>query len=137
MAFSNGSGSYSRNSTTFAYIDQTNAKVNVNLRSGRLVRVDITAAGVYNSNTGYAVNFNVGVDNATAASTTQSISPASWSSNWDTTGGRRIVETLTFFLTNIGAGSKTIYALWATSNAVATVYMGQYGSNKITVTELL
>jgi hypothetical protein len=93
--------------------------------------------GVYNSNTGYVINFNIGIGNATAAGTTSYIGPAAWTGVWSTDGSRRIADTLVFFLTSVPTGSQTFYPLWATSNATATAYIGQYGACSLSVVEII
>lgn len=137
-SFGPGESNYSTNSVNHGYIDSTNGKTTITISSGKLVRVDLLIGAWYMSNLDYATYFDIGLDGlATKSSSGESpISSASVSGNVSTNGSLRAELNRTFFFTNTGTGSKTFYALWRTSDATATAYIGTYAGCQIIVTEI-
>lgn len=137
-AWGNGNNLISTASTSLGYIDSTYGKSTITVKYGKLIRVDLTIGGIYNSNVGYVIYFNVGLDGTSTTSTTGNLvcSPASYTGNWTADGNYRITYHATFFFTDVSAGSHTFYALWSSSNATITAYLGHYSQHSIVVTEL-
>ena len=137
--WSNTSANYSTASTSYGYFDQTNGKVTLTLKYGKLVRVDLIVEGLWNTNTAYSTWFDIGLDGTSTRSTSGDMTTATtaaWGANWTTDGTSRGIFVGTFFFVDCGTGSKSFYALWRTSNAGATAYAGQYAQHKLIVTEL-
>ena len=136
--FANGSGAYSTNSTSYAYIDSTNAKTTFTVVYGKLVLVDLFIGGLYSNNTGYTVDFNVGLDGTSTTSTSGVVenAAAQWQANWATNGASTVSVYMRFYFTNVSAGSHTFYPIWKVSNATMTGYIGQYARCYINATEL-
>lgn len=135
----NASGNYSTTSTSATYIDQTNGKVTVTLKYGKLVRVLLVVEGLWGANAGYPPYFDIGLGGTTTKSNTGAIYTGASSfgtGNWTTDGASRGIFVGEFYLVDCGAGSKDFYALWYTSNASYAIYAGQYAQHKMYVTEL-
>jgi len=136
--FVNGSGAYSTNSTSYAYVDQTNGKTTFTVVYGKMVVVDLFIGGLYSNSASYTVDFNVGLDGTATTSTSGLIenSYAQWAGNWATDGTQRASVFLRFYFTNVSAGSHTFYPIWKVSNATMTGYIAQYARCYINATEL-
>ena len=137
-SYANGSGDYTTSSTTLVSVDATNLITSLTVKSGKLIRVDATIAGITNNNSGYTVGIDIGMDGAstTSSSGVVTISPANWANNWDTAGNSRATESHIFYFTNVSPGSHTFRLLWSSSNSGATARITQYAQQKIIVTEL-
>ena len=137
-SYANGSGDYTTSSTTLVSVDATNLITSLTVKSGKLIRVDATIAGITNNNSGYSVGIDIGMDGAstTSSSGVVTIAPANWANNWDTAGNSRATESHIFYFTNVTPGSHTFRLLWSSSNSGATARITQYAQQKIIVTEL-
>lgn len=137
--YSNGTGAYATGGATALFaVDSTNLKAPLLIRSGKLVRVDLELSGIWNQNTGYTINIDVGLDGAATKSNsgTQSISPAGYGNNWTTDGAARVTWNGTFYFEDVSPGYHDFLLLWATSNASFGGFLGQYAQQTITVTEM-
>lgn len=134
----NNAANYSTTSTSATYIDSTNAKATVTLKYGKLVMVDLFMGGIYNSNIGYAIGFDIGLGGASTKSTSgaQEFGWGQWSGNWSTDGTSIVGLYSKFYFVDCGTGSKDFYALWYSGNASVTAYQRQYGASTMYITEL-
>ena len=137
-SYANGSGDYTTSSTTLVSVDATNLITSLTVKSGKLIRVDATIAGITNNNSGYSVGIDIGMDgvSTTSSSGVVTISPSNWANNWDTAGNSRATESHIFYFTNVSPGSHTFRLLWSSSNSGVTARITQYAQQKIIVTEL-
>lgn len=135
--WTNSSGNYSTTSTSFAKILST-GKVDVTVKYGKLVRVDLVIGGIWGANAGYAPNFDVGLDGETTRSTSGPLfmGSADFGGNWSADGSLRGIFVGSFFFANISTGSHSFYPLWKTTNSSYAVYIGQYAVIQEFVTEL-
>ena len=137
-SYANGSGDYTTSSTTLVSVDATNLITSLTVKSGKLIRVDATIAGITNNNSGYSVGIDIGMDgvSTTSSSGVATIAPSNWANNWDTAGNSRATESHIFYFTNVSPGSHTFRLLWSSSNSGVTARITQYAQQKIIVTEL-
>ena len=136
---SNPSGNYATGGfTSLVTVDNVNLKAPIVIRSGKLVRVDIDLSGIWNQNTNYAINIDIGLDGTATKSSsgTLPVSPAGYGNNWTTDGNSRVPWHGTFYFEDVPVGFHEFLLLWATSNASYGGYLGQYAQQVITVTEL-
>lgn len=98
-----------------------------------LVRV----GGLYISNNGYALVFDILADGTTLSTSGGCTVYPSWSgNNMSTDGSAKVETTLAFFFTGLSVGSHTFQVRWKTNSSSATGYMGIYGGAQCTIFEL-
>ena len=133
--FINSVGTKSITSGTLAQIDASFA-CTVTLKYGNFVRVDVRLGGLYNSNSGYVIGYDVGLDGITTLSTSGTLSSFPNDESWKVDASNNTSVNGVFFFTNVTPGSHTFNPLWCSSAGVATAYMSQYSFNYITVMEV-
>lgn len=136
--WANNAAAYSHNTTTYAYIDSTNAKTTFTVENGGVVIVDLFLGGIYSSAGNVYLSVDIGLDGNTAGSATGAVlvAPASWVGNMGTSAANIIGQQMRFIFTNVSAGSHTFYPLWRTANAAGTIYIAQYAYHWISAVDL-
>lgn len=136
--WANNAGTYSTNSTTFAYIDQTNGKTTITIKNGGLVMVDVFIGGLYSTASNVYASIDVGLDGTTTKSTSGArlTAPATWGADNMGTGATQTVgQNHRFYFTGVTAGSHTFYPIWAIYGTAGTVTVAQYAVHWISVVD--
>lgn len=105
-------------STTYGYVNSTNAKLTMTVVHGGIVIVNIFLGGTWCTNGGYGWLFGIGVDNAINVATNELY--LNINADAATDGTKRVNPSYSFVLKNVTPGSHTFYLLWKVDSALNT-----------------
>lgn len=133
---SSGASGYSTSSADF--IQLGDKMVEFEVKKGNFVIVMLRVGGLWITNSGYQINFDIMInEDGTISSTgSNSYSPASFSSNSSTDGTKRNEITMMFAFENLTPGTYNFKPLWASGNSTATANIGEYSPIQIAIFEI-